>query len=186
MHIVRTECSRNKLATRNQSDLESLIRLSCQHARGILIELPGVIPATFMPILENLQRMQRLSRLPFRQWILPDQTGPKTNGVVDISPPLYSRGSKFAFSLKSILKVGGDDLSISSKVSVNDSAIIDEMVARTELDRGQCQAMIAALTREFAFVQGPPGIGKSYLGVKLMSVLQACRTKVNLGPIVVV
>jgi hypothetical protein len=149
-----------KLATQNQSDLASLIRLSCENARGILIELPGVIPATFMPILENLQNMQRLSRLPFRQWILPDRTGPKTNGVVDISPPLYSRGSNFAFSLKSILKAGGDDLSISSKVSVSDSAMIDEMVARTELDRGQCQAMIAALTREFAFIQGPPGTGK--------------------------
>jgi hypothetical protein len=63
--------------------------------------------------------------------------------------------------------------------------LIDAMEARTGLDRGQCQAMVAALTREFALIQGPPGTGKSYLGVKLLQVLLDCKTEANLGPIII-
>jgi hypothetical protein len=54
----------------------------------------------------------------------------------------------------------GGRFSLDPRTSVDDVAIINELEARTELDRGQCQALIAALTREFAFIQGPPGTGK--------------------------
>ncbi|KAF2187214.1 hypothetical protein K469DRAFT_686386 [Zopfia rhizophila CBS 207.26] len=46
--------------------------------------------------------------------------------------------------------------------------------------------MLAALTREFAFIQGPPGTGKSYLGIQLMKVLMDSKKTVDLGPVVVV
>jgi hypothetical protein len=69
---------------------------------------------------------------------------------------------------------------------MDDVASVAELEARTSLDRGQCLALMAALTREFAFIQGPPGTGKSYLGVQLMSVLLACKEKADLGPVVVV
>ncbi len=55
-----------KLATRNQEDLEMLIQLSCQNKRGALIEFPGILLATFVPILENLQNMHGFGHLPFR------------------------------------------------------------------------------------------------------------------------
>ena len=171
-----------KLATHLEADLERLTRLSCQRQRGLLVEFPGVLLTTFVPILENLQSMQRLSRLPFRQWILPGQGTDHS----DIPPPLYARRQNFTFSLKSILKDSEHDCSLASTASANSSFAIDMLEARTMLDRGQCAALIAALTREFAFIQGPPGTGKSYLGVQLMRVLQACKMKAGLGPIVVV
>lgn len=174
-----------KLATRNQSDLENLIQLSCQGTRGALIEFPKIILATFLPILENLQNMHRFGRLPFRQWILPDRH-PESAKQLDILPPLYARGHDFLFPLDSILKSDGDRLSLSPRVSIDDVTNVDELETRTSLDRGQCLALIAALTREFAFIQGPPGTGKSYLGVKLMSVLLSCKEAANLGPVVVV
>ncbi len=174
-----------KLATRNQSDLENLIQLSCQGIRGALIEFPGILLATFLPILENLQNMHRFGRLPFRQWILPDRHTESAKQL-DILPPVYARGQDFLFPLDSILKSDGDQLSFSPGVSIDDVASVDELEARTSLDRGQCLALMAALTREFAFIQGPPGTGKSYLGVKLMSVLLACKEAANLGPVVVV
>lgn len=74
----------------------------------------------------------------------------------------------FVFSLDPILKVFVESIldkadgilneadsrfSMSPRASVDDTAIVDELEARTELDRGQCQALIAALTREFAFIQ---------------------------------
>jgi hypothetical protein len=209
-----------KLATRNQIDMELMTQLSCRNVRGALIEFPGIILATFVPILENLQNMQRLSRLPFRQWILPDRITAFGQGseLLDIPPPLYARDPGFVFSLDSIVKgadgglsmnprVSADEIarqdpwialleslwndaggrfSLDPRTSVDDVAIIDELETRTELDRGQCQALIAALTREFAFIQGPPGTGKSYLGVQLMMVLLACKRKAHLGPVVVV
>lgn len=171
-----------KLATHLETDLELMTRLSCQKQRGLLLEFPGVLLTTFIPILENLQNMQRLSRLPFRHWILPGQG---TNHF-DIPPPLYARGQNFTFSLKCIMKDSEDDFSLESTASANNSIAVDVLEARTHLDRGQCEALIAALTREFAFIQGPPGTGKSYLGVQLMRVLQSCKAKAKLGPVVVV
>lgn len=177
-----------KLATRDQSDLEKMIRLSCSNTRGILVEFPGTLPATFVPILESIQNMQRLSRLPFRQWILPEHVGPHVAGskAFDVPPPLYTRSPGFAFSLEPILKNDGDRFSIDPRSPPDDINTIGELEKRTSLDRGQCQALAAALTREFAIIQGPPGTGKSYLGVQLMRVLLACKVKADLGPVVVV
>ena len=174
-----------KLATQNQFDLELMTRLSCQNTRGVLLELPGVVLATFIPILENLQSMQQSSRLPFAQLILPDQVLAST-GALEVPPPAYARHPGFTFSLQPILKNPDNPLVIDSRTSANDGAFVDELETRTTLDRGQCQALIAALTREYAFVQGPPGTGKSYLGVQLMKVLLESKTKAGLGPIVVV
>jgi hypothetical protein len=179
-----------KLASHDQMGVESMVRLSCQKTRGVLIEFPGVLPATFVPILENLQDMQRLSQLPFHQWIVPDKTeNIPSVAKIDIPPPLYARKSGFNFSLKSIVR--GDrshegSITISPTSSADDSHIIDEIEARTDLDRGQCRALLAALTREFAFIQGPPGTGKSYLGIQLMKLLMHCKKTVELGPVVVV
>lgn len=179
-----------KLASHDQMGVESAVRLSCQKARGVLIEFPGVLPATFIPILENLQDMQRLSRLPFRQWILPDRIGDTQEvGKGNIPPPLYAREPGFTFSLNPILKPErshNGSISINPTSSANDPTIVDEMEARTYLDRGQCRALLTALTREFAFIQGPPGTGKSYLGIQLMKVLMDRKETVDLGPVVVV
>ncbi|PVH68320.1 P-loop containing nucleoside triphosphate hydrolase protein [Cadophora sp. DSE1049] len=177
-----------KLATYNQVDMESVIESSCHNTRGALIEFPGVLLATFVPILENLQNMQRQSRLPFRQWILPERIGANRNisPVLDIPPPLYARGTQFTFSLNAILKNSDGDLNLSPNTPIDDPAMIDELEARTSLDRGQCRALVAALFREFAYIQGPPGTGKSYLGVHLMRVLLSCKSEASLGPIIVV
>lgn len=177
-----------KLATPNQSNLEKLIRLSSSNTQGILVEFPGVLPATFVPILEGIQNMQRSSRLPFRQWILPDRVATYNDRpkAFDVPPPLYTRSSGFRFSLQPILKDAGDEFAIDPRSPPDDINTIGELERRTTLDRGQCQALAAALTREFAFIQGPPGTGKSYLGVQLMRVLQASKMKADLGPIVVV
>ncbi|KAF2704119.1 P-loop containing nucleoside triphosphate hydrolase protein [Pleomassaria siparia CBS 279.74] len=179
-----------KLASHDQLGVESMVRLSCQRARGVLIEFPGVLPATFVPILENLQEMQRLGRLPFRQWILPDKTGNTPEvAKIDIPPPLYARKSGFTFSLKPIIRADKSHegtVSINPTSSADDRHAIEEMEAWTDLDRGQCRALLAALTREFAFIQGPPGTGKSYVGVQLMKVLMHCKRTVKLGPVIVV
>ncbi|RAL63386.1 hypothetical protein DID88_003810 [Monilinia fructigena] len=61
----------------------------------------------------------------------------------------------------------------------------DKIERRTELDRGQSEALLAALLREFCHIQGPPGTGKSFLGVRIVKILLDCRAA-NLGPIIIV
>lgn len=173
------------LATRNQRDLETLIRLSCQSGQGILIEFPGILLATFVPILVNLQTMHRFGRLPFRRWIVPANHAASME-TLDVHLPLYARGAGFTFALDSIMRVKGDQLAFDPRTLPNDTDRVDELEARTTLDHGQCVALVAALTREFAFIQGPPGTGKSYLGVQLLRVLLACKDQANLGPVAVV
>lgn len=179
-----------RLANIGKSDIETLVGLSGSKARGVLVEFPGSIPATFVPILENLQRMQGLGSLPFNAWILPDRTKPgHETTTANIPPPQYARRQGFAFSLKPIMRnntANEADFVIDPNSVSDTKGLIKKMEAETDLDSGQCQALFAALTREFALIQGPPGTGKSYLGIKLMQVLLNCQKEAHLGPILVI
>ena len=136
-----------KLATWNQNNMESLLQLSCQNIRGVLIEFPGVLLATFTPILENLQNMQQLSRLPFRQWILPDRisTHGNTSHILDIPPPLYSRDPDFAFSLNAILKSDNDYFELCPSTLIDDITTVNQLEARISLDPAQATHVIYLL-----------------------------------------
>lgn len=185
-HSDRTATITVKLTSQDRPAIEALLDLSRQKTHGILLEFPNVLPATFVPVLENLQRMQGLSRLPFCEWILPDRVNNPSEAKLDVAPPLYARHAGFTFSLNSILRPGASPILLYPSSSGNDPVLVAELEANTELDHGQCVALIAALTREFALIQGPPGTGKSFLGVKLVKVLLDVRRKADLGPIVIV
>jgi hypothetical protein len=151
---------------------------------GLLIELPGLIPETFVPVLENLQRMRRDEDLAFRRWILPrtDASG-SSHGPTIIPPPAYARHPGFRFRLQSITRSGQPTLSINpSEPGAIDPATLE---AATGLDRGQSNSLTAALTREYALIQGPPGTGKSYVGVQLVRVLLDHKDEGKIGPILV-
>ncbi len=55
--------------------------------------------------------------------------------------------------------------------SPDDEVLVDKLTKQTTLNCGQCHALIAAWTREFAVIQGPPETGKSYLGLQLTKVI---------------
>ena len=179
-----------RLASHHQVDIETLLSLSSSKVRGLLVEFPGVLPATFVPILENLQGLQRLGSLPFQNWILPDKVEHMQDTLmVDIPPPRYARSPGFAFSLEPIrtkVDVDESDLLIDPNLISDGEYLVNKVEAQTDLARGQCRALIAALSREFVLIQGPPGTGKSYLGVKLMKILLHCQKTADLGPIIVV
>ncbi|KIV89749.1 hypothetical protein PV10_07129 [Exophiala mesophila] len=176
-----------KLVDHDVVNVESAVRLSYEKVKGLLIEYPGVLPATFVTILENLQDMQRHSRLPFCQWILPGKLNDAGGAAeVHIPPPLYSRVPGFRFSLESLLKEGeprDPGIFIDPFSSANDADLLSEMERRRNLDRGQCQALLQALIRVYVLTQGPPGTGKSFLGIQLMKVLMHCKKTTELGPV---
>jgi len=175
-----------RLTTQAQQAVRALLRLSCDKICGVLLEFPNVLPGTFVPVFESLQGMQRHSRLPFSDWILPGRIDGSLGAKLDVPPPAYARSLAFTFPMTDILKQRAESLSVFSSSSQDDTLLISDLEERTGLDQGQCVALVAALTREFAFIQGPPGTGKSFLRVKLMQVLLHVKREAGLGPIIVV
>jgi hypothetical protein len=66
-----------------------MMKLSCEKTTGNLIEFPSILPSTFVPVLENLQSIQRLGRLPLAQWVLPDRSSSLKPALTfdDVPPP---------------------------------------------------------------------------------------------------
>lgn len=56
-----------KLVTDDELNLQELMQASLTGTQGVLLEFPRIMPATFIPILENLQAMQRLAQFPFHE-----------------------------------------------------------------------------------------------------------------------
>ncbi len=175
-----------RLASQSLENVTSLHRMYVARQEGLLIELPSLIPDTFVPILENLQQMMRDGDLAFRRWILPtSESDPDHHqALTDVSPPAYARQPRFRFRLDSILRSGHASISI-DPVASGHSVSPEILEDATGLDRGQSEALIAALTREYALIQGPPGTGKSYVGVQLVRVLLDHKDEADLGPILV-
>jgi hypothetical protein len=170
-----------KLAARLRQELLFLAHLYSEGIAGILVDFHGLIPATFFPILKNLQRIQSKGEIGFQRWILPspkdDQDGQK------IPPPAYARKPGFIFPLQSITQAGYENVSLNPNAPESIDTL--KLQTRTGLDHGQCQGLIAALTREYALIQGPPGTGKSYVGVKLVQAFLEVKKQAELGPIIV-
>ncbi|KAJ6019932.1 hypothetical protein N7499_004174 [Penicillium canescens] len=171
-----------KLAACLQQELILLCRLYSKRLTGILVDFHGLIPATFAPILENLQRIQLEGELAFQKWILPGRKDDEDGH--SIPPPAYARKPGFIFPLTSITIVGAEKVALDP--STPESIDLLKLQTQTGLDHGQCQGLIAALTREYALIQGPPGTGKSYLGVKLVQALLEIKEKAKLGPIIAI
>ncbi|TLS25023.1 hypothetical protein PpBr36_07472 [Pyricularia pennisetigena] len=175
-----------KLVERTDQDTKLLLRLYDEGTEGFLIEFPSIIPATFAPILRNLQTMIGRCNLAFSRWILPMAEEEQQDLSAVIPPPEYARASGFKFRLDTIT-TDRDPLELDPSSSlVDNEELFRVLESRTGLDRGQCEGLAAALTREYALIQGPPGTGKSYVGVQLTRALLACKSKASLGPIMVI
>ena len=168
-----------KLATISPHTLNVLTRLHGGRITGALVEFHGLIPGTFVPVLANLQRMMKEGELAFQQWIVPAEDVHDAGTARDIPPPAYARRANFHFNLDPIMKDGR------LPVNARREDVVPMLERGTTLDRGQCEALAAALMREYALIQGPPGTGKSYVGVQLVRVLLENKVKAGLGPILI-
>jgi hypothetical protein len=121
-----------KLASQTRTNVE----LGFSAVSGVLVELPNFQLATCVPVLENLQQMQKLHRLPFRQRIFPDRLSTDVPPMVEIPPLMYARRPGFYFSLNSILKTFGKSIGLSSRASVDDDELLDELETQIGVDRG--------------------------------------------------
>ncbi|CAZ82087.1 unnamed protein product [Tuber melanosporum] len=150
-----------------------------------LVEFPGLLFASFNPVLKTLQQLSKSPSLPFQKWLAPSPVYPYSpdsgSEYTLVPPPLYMTKPGTELDLSSIT-AGKYPL----KYSISRPFRMEELEAHTTLDRGQCQAMIACLSQELSLIQGPPGTGKSYLGVQIVKVLLANRLETKIGPIICV
>jgi hypothetical protein len=144
-----------------------ILAVNFQKMDSLLIKFPDVIPATFVPVLKNLQEMQKGSPSPLLNWLL--KLEPDNYSQVDVPPPAYACLPGFTFDLSPIMV--DPTASLTFKPGVNVSGTRIRLKQSTNLDKGQCDALVAALSHEFALIQGPPGTGKSYVGTQLVRVL---------------
>ena len=155
-----------------------------------LVEFPGLLFASFEPILKVMQNLIGTATIPFPRWIAPegydgstDQLEINGRNVIKVPPPLYMTKMAVSLDLGSITH---SKQSRRVTHSIQNPCSVDTLIDNTTLDKGQCEALIAAFSNELALIQGPPGTGKSYVGVQLVKVLLENRSKLNLGPIVCV
>lgn len=167
---------------------DQVLRLS-EHALNLrprsqlfLVEFPKVLHASFHNCLDRLQRMLP-EDLAFSQYITPAPGSNSPNhkdghidpfAAVNIPPPAYTSTHGFTY------KIHGTTTPTSPLKEVS----IDKLMAKTTfemlrqestLDEGQAIAFLQNLNREFAFTQGPPGCGKTFLGVELTKTLLNSR-----------
>ncbi|KAF8433609.1 hypothetical protein BGX38DRAFT_1136480 [Terfezia claveryi] len=162
------------------------------HVLPYLIEFPGMLLASFEPILRFLQNMILRRTVPFSKLLAPEgnsaDSQPSADPVnpthIEVPPPLYLTKGNITLDLSVILEDKYKHVSLTH--SIRNPCSMAQLQEYTTLDRGQCEALIGGLTRELALIQGPPGTGKSYVGVQLCKVLLHNNGKLKLGPIVCV
>lgn len=167
------------------SDVESIFQFTSAGPQ-VLVEFPGLLFASFDPVLRSLQQISKDGNVPFPTWLAPNTTtdyslDPDAKNCVLVPPPLYLTKPGISLSLDSIT-TGENKLRYSIGCDLEAKALEQA----TTLDPGQCKALLASLSKELALIQGPPGTGKSYLGVQLVKVLLGNREVTNIGPIICV
>ncbi|KAF5980459.1 NFX1-type zinc finger-containing protein [Fusarium coicis] len=64
-----------KVLSYERSTIKQLARLVGTKTLGVLVDFRGVLPDTFMPMFNNLQRIRLENHLPFYKWLIPRPHG---------------------------------------------------------------------------------------------------------------
>ncbi|KAF8978876.1 hypothetical protein BGZ46_006063 [Entomortierella lignicola] len=155
------------------------------HPQYFLVESMGGFFESYKPILKALQNSFNLAAaMPFGKYLAPtsEELEATRNGrKVIVDPPVYARAPGFKYDL-SVLIGGIDcDLDITDPLSI---AHAERMIQNHSIiDETQAKALVETLSREVALISGPPGTGKTKIGVDLIRVLLHNKSKVNCVPI---
>ncbi|KAG9293587.1 hypothetical protein G9A89_005590 [Geosiphon pyriformis] len=142
-----------------------------------MVESTGVYLEAYYHVLKTLQKIIP-STLPLDRYLAPEF--PSDTSAV-IATPIYTRapGHRFDLSHPSDINKGIGEILLNVQDEESRKSCLEKLIASGRVDRTQSEAMLNALSREIALIEGPPGTGKSYIGVQLMRVL----CKLNIGPI---
>lgn len=168
------QLSRHALRLRPESEL-------------VLVEFSKVLYAGFHNCLDRLQHMQE-EDVAFSSYVAPPLEvhdvlqriqANRTGGLrpkLDVPAPSYVTAPGFSYNLTSMVSSGSDIKSLTLE-DLSQGGVLQTLQEQTTLDHGQAVAFRDSLSREFAFTQGPPGCGKTFLGVQLTKTLLQSRTR---------
>ncbi|EWC45321.1 hypothetical protein DRE_00720 [Drechslerella stenobrocha 248] len=160
----------------------------------LMVEFPAVIYKNFQGILTCLKHIHKNpTQLPFGKWLAPQLensavVGSQRTGS-PVPPPAYLRHATLDLStcFASPGEAGHTYAPLSQRLtfsmSQNPESMINAWAQGSPLDHGQAKAMVSAFSHEISLTQGPPGCGKSYVGVKMVVGLLANKASLGLGPI---
>lgn len=165
----------------------------CRHALGqrsdcelYLVEFPKVLFAGFYNCLKCLQEM-RDSDFSFSDCVAPRVNVAQASLARDLNtaaqkhpqfscpPPAYATSPNFRYNLSKVVPSTSPIISLSVE-QLSEPSTLDLLRRDTTLDEGQAVAFRDSLLREVACTQGPPGCGKTFLGVKIAQTLVESRT----------
>ncbi|KAG0247787.1 hypothetical protein BG011_000921, partial [Mortierella polycephala] len=148
-----------------------------------LVECAGGFFESYRPILRALQNCVPAT-LPFGKYLAPsvEELAEIRKVGSTIDPPLYSRAPGFTFDLSILLNGHEFRLDITNKDSATQA--VDVLQRHSTLDDTQASSLVDTLCREVALISGPPGTGKTKIGVDLMRVLLHNSPAMNCGPII--
>ncbi|KAF9358252.1 hypothetical protein BGX34_008995 [Mortierella sp. NVP85] len=157
-----------------------------------LVESTGGLFESYRPILAALQNCVPAS-LPFGKYIAPtkEESDAMLINQSAVDPPVYARAPGFRFDLSVIMNGQQLRLDATSPVSAEQAITVLQRRSRTAandpnakpLDLTQAKALVETLCREVSLISGPPGTGKTKIGVDLMRVLLHNKQAMNCGPI---
>ncbi|OAL33033.1 hypothetical protein AYO22_00118 [Fonsecaea multimorphosa] len=187
-HGTRAAVQLSFLPTTSHDDVLQL----CRHALGLctgselyLVEFPKLLFAGFYNCLKRLQQM-RETDFSFQSYVAPETDvneallARKLNSVTGspprlaCPPPSYALSSDFAYNLAKIVPPTCP-IASASVGDLSRPSTLDILKRETTLDEGQAVAFRDSLMREYACTQGPPGCGKTFLGVQLAKTLLDSR-----------
>ncbi|RIA86082.1 hypothetical protein C1645_780424 [Glomus cerebriforme] len=155
--------------------------------KRFMVESTGVYFESYNHILKTLQATNP-SDVPFRQYLISSLE--RSRQITRVATPLYTRAPRFHFDLSILLKNPYDSLFLNVQDDTSRENAIKKLTIPdvSTLDETQARALVDALSREIALIEGPPGTGKTYVGVELMKVLlsEKNRKATSIGPILTI
>ncbi|CAB5216785.1 unnamed protein product [Rhizophagus irregularis] len=151
--------------------------------KRFLVESTSIYLEAYYHILKTLQTTNP-SSLPFEKYFAPNLKG---NRDIKVETPMYTRAPGFQFDLSVLCKNKGRSLKLVVANRNSYDKVAKDITASSILDDTQAEALISALTREVALIEGPPGTGKTVVGIEIMKVLLAKENqKSKIGPILTI
>ncbi|KAG0254458.1 hypothetical protein DFQ27_006824 [Actinomortierella ambigua] len=170
------------IVLQNHGDLNRFINARANGTRDVfMVESMGGFFEAYRPVLKALQTCEP-GEMPFGKYLAPADDQKTDDAVAVVDPPMYARAPGFEFDLSVLLNHPA-----TSKLDVLDPRSCQQAVTalrtHSNLDDTQSQALVDALRREVALISGPPGTGKTKIGVDLMRVLLHNADQMKCGPI---
>ncbi|CAG8561182.1 11716_t:CDS:10, partial [Acaulospora morrowiae] len=152
-----------------------------------MIESTDLLFESYRSILKTLQEA-RPENFPFAKYFAPQIDNDMFDEVTKVDSPIYSRAPGFNFDLSVLLKNKNRELLLDFEHLQPENNVIEDLKTYSSLDKTQARALVSALSREVALIEGPPGTGKTYIGVQIMRVLLEKKNRKisKVGPILTI